>query len=186
MERIIVSEQFRLSKTNCSFEAEFNEKIDLREVYKVMEAAVKALNYEDPYTTLWLQDLSDSCETDIIDYQSTLASEAFAFYVPAMIEAVAKAFPEVAFEVHANYDDQRCLYIDDFKASFSDHHLIITEEFDSDDYGYFCPECGSWIAPSWEDFGGEAVVCDGCDESFDVSRLKYVPPFVEVHEFEIY
>ena len=60
MERINVSEQFRLCKTNCSFEAEFSAKINLREVYKVMEAAVKALDYEDPYTALWLQDLSGS------------------------------------------------------------------------------------------------------------------------------
>ena len=185
MERIIVSDQFRLDKTNCSFEVEFSEKIDMREVYKVMEAAVKALNYEDPYTALWLQDLSDSCEAGKIDYESTLASEAFAFYVPAMVEALAKAFSEVSFEAHADYDDQRCFYVDDFKASFGNHHLTITEQFNSDDYGYFCPECGSWIAPSWETFDGETVSCDGCDESFDVSSLKFVPPFEEVHEYEI-
>ena len=120
MERIIVTEQFRMNKTNCDFEVNFSAKIDLLKAYEEMAAAVKALDFEDPYTALWLQDLSDSCETDKIDYQSTLASEAFAFYVPAMIEAVAKAFPEVGFEANANYDDQRCLYIDDFKASFLD------------------------------------------------------------------
>ena len=34
-------------------------------------------------------------------------------------------------------------------------------------------------------FDDETVVCDGCEESFDVSNLKFVPPFVEVHEYEI-
>ena len=185
MERIVVSEWFRTSKTNCDFEVNFSAKIDLLKAYEEMAAAVKALDFEDPYTALWLQDLGDSCEAGKIDYQSTLESETFVHYVPAMIKAIAKAFPEVSFEAHANYDDQRCYYVDDFKASYSNHHLIITEQFDSDDYGYFCPECGSWIAPSLDYFDDETVVCDGCEESFDVSNLKFVPPFVEVHEYEI-
>ena len=185
MERIIVSEYFRMNKTNCDFEVNFNAKIDLRKAYEEMVAAVKALDREDPYTALWLQDLADSCQAGKIDYQSTLESDTFFHYIPAMIKAIANAFPEVSFEAHANYDDQRCLYVDDFKASFSNHHLTITEQFDDDTHGYFCPECGSWIAPSWAEFDEESIVCDGCEESIDVSNLKFVPPLVEVHEYEI-
>ncbi len=185
MERIIVSEHFRMNKTNCDFEVNFSAKIDLLKAYEEMVAAVKALDREDPYTALWLQDLADSCQAGKIDYQSTLESDTFFHYIPAMIKAIANAFPEVSFEAHANYDDQRCLYVDDFKASFSNHHLTITEQFDDDNHGYFCPECGSWIAPSWAEFDEESIVCDGCEESIDVSNLKFVPPLVEVHEYEI-
>ena len=81
MERIVVSEWFRISKTNCDFEVNFNAKIDLLKAYEEMAAAVKALDFEDPYTALWLQDLNDSCEAGKIDYQSTLESETFVHFI---------------------------------------------------------------------------------------------------------
>ena len=153
-----------------------------------MAAAVKALDFEDPYTALWLQDLGDSCEAGKIDYQSTLESETFVHFIPAMIEAIAKAFPEVSFEAHASYNDQSCLYVDIFEASFSEHHLTITEKFTDDENGYFCPECGAWIlrVTANENYDAdEEIECGECEESFKLSDLKFVPPTVTNYEIKI-
>lgn len=185
MKRIEVSEAFRVCKTNVRFEMTFDAKIDMHEVYKVMENTVLAIADENGYYQLWLQDLYDCCEDNKFDIGSTLVSNEYTLYVPAMLKAIAEAFPSVNFEAIAVYDDQRCFCVDEFTATYCNHHLSITERFDDDESGYFCPECGLWLAPSWTQFDADEVVCDDCEEIFVVSNLKYVPPFVEVHEYEI-
>ena len=49
MERINVSEGFRLEQTNCHFKMEFSEKVDMHKVYEAMEAAVMAIVDENGY-----------------------------------------------------------------------------------------------------------------------------------------
>lgn len=88
MERIIVSKEFRFSQTNCNFKMDFNGKIDMRKAYEAMEAAVKAIAQKGGYYPLWLQDLSDCCNTDGFDFESTLGSDEFYHYVPAMCNTV--------------------------------------------------------------------------------------------------
>lgn len=188
MERIIVSKEFRFSQTNCNFKMDFNGKIDMRKAYEAMEAAVKAIAQKGGYYPLWLQDLSDCCNTDGFDFESTLGSDEFYHYVPAMCKAVAEAIPTASFKAHARFDDQRCYWMDEYDATFSNHHLSITETFEDDNNGYFCPECGCSVAPCgdinvW--FDSDEVTCEGCDEVIKVSELKYVPPTVAKSEYDI-
>ncbi len=185
MERIIISEGFRVMKTNCHFKMEFSTKVDMRKAYESMEAAVKAIADTDGYYPLWLQDLSDCCDNDCFDIESTLYSEEFYRYVPAMYQAVAEVFPTTEFEAYARYDDQKCYWIDEFEASFKGNHLTITETFADDDCGYFCPECGSWIYPCGMVFKGDEIICDDCDETIKVSDLVYVPATVTKSEYTI-
>ena len=183
MERINVSEGFRVMQTNCHFKMEFSAKVDMRQAYEAMEAAVKAIADEDGYYPLWLQDLGDCCDNDCFDIESTLGCEEFYHYVPAMYKAVADALPSSEFEAYAWYDDLKCYWIDEFEASFKDRHLTITETFADDDCGYFCPACGSWVSSSGMVFEGDEIICDDCDETIKVSDLVLVPPTVTVSEY---
>ena len=186
MERIIVSENFRLSKTNSSFDMKFSEKIEMRKAYEAMEAAVMAIVNENGYYAIWLQDLADCCEAESFSVESSLECMEFVDYLPAMCKAVAEAFPTVNFEAHAEYDDQRCYWMDEYDVTFSDGHLSITETFEDDECGYFCPECGSWVAPCGDGwFDSDEVTCEDCDEVIKVSDLKYVPPTVTKSEYDI-
>lgn len=114
MERINVSEGFRFTHTNSHFEMKFSDKVDMRKAYEAMEAAVMAVVNEDGYYALWLQDLADCCEAKSFSVESTLECMEFVEYIPAMCKAVAEAFPTVNFEAYAEYDDQRCYWMDDF------------------------------------------------------------------------
>jgi len=182
MERINVSEGFRVMKTNCHFKMEFSAKVDMRKAYEAMEAAVMAIADTDGYYPLWLQDLGDCRDNDCFDIDSTLYSDEFNRYVPAMYKAVAEEFPSSDFEAYAWYDDLKCYWVDEFEASFKDHHLTITETFADDDCGYFCPDCGCPIGSCDRVFDDDEIVCYDCDETIKVSSLKYVPPTVTVTE----
>ena len=185
MERINVSEGFRFSQTNCNFKMEFSSKTNMRKAYEAMEAAVMNIVDKTGYYALWLQDLADCCETDKFDIESTLHSCEFYEYVPAMCKAVAEAIPDVNFEAHAFYNDLRCYWVDEFKVSFKDNLLSITETFEDDDCGYFCPECGYQVGTPHEEFEDEEITCDDCDETIKVSNLEYVPPTVTKSEYVI-
>jgi hypothetical protein len=188
MERINVSEGFRVMKTNCHFKMEFSAKIDMRKAYEAMEAAVMAIADTDGYYPLWLQDLGDCCENDCFDIDSTLGCEEFYSYVPAMYKAVAEAFPSSEFEAYAWYDDLKCYCVDEFEGIFKGNRLVITETFADDDHGYFCPECGYQVATCGdiEDrFESDEITCDDCDEVIKVSDLRYVPPTVTVTEYHL-
>ena len=85
---------------------EFSSEVDMHKAYEAMEAAVMSIVDENGYYDLWLQDLGDGCGNNrfVIEY-STLYSDEFTNYVPAMCKAVAEAFPSVSFEVSALYND---------------------------------------------------------------------------------
>ena len=185
MERINVSDEFRFAQTNCSFKMEFHSKVDMRKAYEAMEAAVMAVADQHGYYQLWLQDLSDCCDTERFDINSTLLSDEFNKYAPAMCKAVAEAFPEVDFEAYAYYDDLRCYWVDEFEVAYKNHQLTITETFMDDDNGYFCPECGYSVGTVGMIFDEDEITCDDCDEVTKVSDLKYVPPTVTKSEYFI-
>ena len=44
MERINVSEEFRMMQTNCEFKLEFEKNADMRKAYNAVEAAIEALD----------------------------------------------------------------------------------------------------------------------------------------------
>ena len=121
MERINVSEAFRVCQSNCNFKMEFSTEIDMHKAYEAMRTAVMSIVDEDGYYDLWLQDLADGCGNNrfVIEY-STLRSYEFNEYIPAMCKAVAEAIPDVNFEVYAYYDDLQCYWVDEFEASCSD------------------------------------------------------------------
>ncbi len=98
MERIIVSEAFRVAKTNSRFDLKFNADVDLGKAYEAMETAINEIAKGEGYKNLWLQDLRDCCDKDEFSINSTLDSDEFAVFIPAMCEAVAKAMPGVEFE----------------------------------------------------------------------------------------
>ena len=185
MERINVSEGFRFMQANCNFKMEFNAKVDMRKAYEAMEAAVMAIADTDGYYPLWLQDLGDCCGNNCFDIESTLYSDEFNRYVPAMCKAVAEAFPGTAFEAYAYYYDLRCYWVDEFEATFKGNLLTITESFADDDCGYFCPDCGFWVGSCGMIFEGDEIVCDDCDETIKVSDLVYVPATVTKSEYAI-
>ena len=185
MDRINVSEGFRVMKTNCHFKMEFSAKVDMRKAYEAMEAAVKAISETDGYYPLWLQDLGDCCDNDCFDISSTLHSDEFYRYVPAMYKAVAEAFPSSEFEAYAWYDDLKCYWVDEFEATFKGNRLSINETFADDNCGYFCPECGYQVALHDEVIEGDEIACDDCDETIKVSDLVYVPATVTKSEYTI-
>ena len=185
MKKINVSEGFRVMQTNCHFKMEFSAKVDMRKAYEAMEAAVMAIAEADGYYPLWLQDLSDCCDNGSFDIDSTLGSDEFNRYVPAMCKAVAEAFPATAFEAYAYYDDLRCYWVDEFEASFKGNLLTITESFQDDDCGYFCPDCGGAIGSCGMIFEDDEIVCSDCDETIKVSDLVYVPATVTKSEYTI-
>ena len=186
MERINVTEAFRFEQTNCSFKMLFNENADMERAYAAMEAAIQTLKNENGYYQLWLQDLHDCCDSQSFEIESTLFSEEFNKYIPAMCTAVANALPEISFSAYANYDDLRCLYIDEFEISYNDHRLVVTETFEDDSCGYFCPNCGECIDRTYATFDeDEEIECGECEESFKLSDLKFVPPIVTNYEIKI-
>ena len=185
MKKINVSEGFRVMQTNCHFKMEFSAKVDMRKAYEAMEAAVMAIAEADGYYPLWLQDLSDCCDNGSFDIDSTLGSDEFNRYVPAMCKAVAEAFPATAFEAYAYYDDLRCYWVDEFEASFKGNLLTITESFQDDDCGYSCPDCGGAIGSCGMIFEDDEIVCSDCDETIKVSDLVYVPATVTKSEYTI-
>lgn len=187
MERIIVSDAFRFAQTNCNFKMKFSTKIDMRKAYEAMEAVVLSLVDEDEggYYKLWLQDLADCCGTDCFEISSTLYSYEFNQYVPAMCKAVAEASPATEFEAYAYYDDLQCYWIGEFEVSFKDNLLSITEGFEDDDCGYFCPDCGYQVGTANEEFEEEEITCDDCKETIKVSELLFVPVKVTKTEFTI-
>ena len=184
MERINVSEASRICKSNCNFKMEFNVKADMNEAYEAMKAAVMSVVDEYGYYELWLQDLADGCKDNcFIIEQSTLCSDEFNNYIPAMCKAVAEAIPSIEFEAYAYYDDLQCYWVNEFEASFKDHHLNITESFQDDNCGYFCPDCGYQVGIVGEIFEEDEIECDDCEEIIKVSDLKYVPPTVTKSEY---
>ncbi|MBR5640652.1 MAG: hypothetical protein IKW92_00790 [Firmicutes bacterium] len=185
MERIIVSEAFRIAKTNCSFNLKFNAEVDLNKAYEAMEVAINEITKGEGYKDLWLQDLRDCCDKDEFNINSTLESDEFANYIPAMCEAVAKAMPEIEFEGTAYYDELRGYYIDDFEFSFYDGTLTIKETVADDDCGYFCPECGERVAYFDEELIDDEIECEDCEETIKVCDLKKVEAYTSRKEIKI-
>ena len=178
MERINVTEIWRTHYTNTTFTMVFANETDTKKAFNAMEAAIKEINYEDGYADLWLQDLSDSRTDDSFDFESTLCWDEFTQYIPAMLKAVAEALPSVPFTGNAKYDSVSYIEVDEFEFAFSGNSLYIKETFTGEDHGYFCPECGSFVALPWEQFESDEIQCDDCEETIKVSDLMYVPSAV--------
>ena len=185
MERIIVSEAFRVGKTNSRFDLKFNEDVDLNKAYEAMEAAINEIAKGEFYKDLWLQDLRDCCDKDAFSIYSTLECEGFANYIPAMCEAVAKAMPEVEFEGTACYDELKGYYIHDIEFSYYDGILTIEETVADEECGYFCPECGAFVAFYNEELTDDEIECEDCEETIRVSDLKKVEAYTSRREIRI-
>lgn len=186
MERIKVSDEWRLLKADTTFEMEFSKPIDKSIALKAMKDAIKAINYEDGYADLWLQDLADCKKENGFDILSALYGDEFYQYIPAMCKAVAEALPEIGFCGYACNDSLKCYSVDEFEFSYDGKKLSLKETYADDDCGFFCPDCGMWILPahalrSYED--DDEIDCDDCDKVFKFSELKYVPPTINNLEF---
>lgn len=68
---------------------------------------------------------------------------------------------------------------------FKNNLLSITESFEDDDCGYFCPECGYQVGTPHEEFEDEEITCFDCDETIKVSDLVFVPATVTKTEYFI-
>ena len=185
MERINVSEAWRMHQCDTTFELRFAENVDMNKAFEAMKAAVEEINYENGYADIWLQDLGDCCDKDHFEILSKLWTEEFEMYIPAMCKAVAAAFPNVSFNGYACYDSLKCYCVDDYEFSFNGSCLHIEETFADDECGYFCPDCGYQVAFYNEEFDSDEIECDDCKETIKVADLKYVPPFHEVKDIII-
>ena len=186
MERINVSAEWRAHKTDSFFEMKFADKENKSKALDAIRTAIKGINYENGYSDLWLQDLEDCTLENGFEIRSTLWSDEFNQYIPAMCKAVAVALSGSSFSGSACHDSLKCYYIDNFEYSFDGATLHIKERFEDDECGYFCPDCGSWIRPadcSFED--DEEIECDDCEEVFKVSDLNYIPAVVTHYEIKI-
>jgi len=185
MERINVSESWRIHNCNTQFEMEFSSKVDMEMAYNAMEQAVFSLNkdYLRDYRGLWLQDLHDCCDKSSFNILSALDSDAYEDYIPAMANAVAKAMPNCNFKVYALYDDQQCFWLDSFDFVY-ENGILIGEESQTDaEIGYVCPQCGCAMFDLDDTPSGDTMICDGCEEEIKVCDLKKVDP--KIKEFFI-
>lgn len=178
MTRINVSNSWRMMHTDTTFKMTFSEKADTNKALEAIKTAITAINYENGYAELWLQDLSDSRTNSSFEINSTLWSYEFAQYIPAMLKAVAEALPTVSFNGFAVHDSLKCFYVDEFEFSFDGNNLHIKETFMDDESGYFCPKCGCFVAYPYEEFESEEIQCEDCEETIKVADLKYVAPTV--------
>lgn len=187
MERIIVSEGFRVEQTNTHFEMKFEESTDTNKALEAIKEVVYEIKEANRYcyADLWIQDLGDSRMDNGFKIDSTLRCDEFSDYIPAMLKAVAKALPSASFKGIAYYDDLRCLYIDEYEFSYSNRKLNIKETFMDDNCGYFCPHCGCLVVFPDEEINSDEYECDDCEETFKVSDLKFVPPTVSEETIEI-
>ena len=178
MERINVTEEWRIMNSDSRFAMKFSEKIDMEKAFEAMKDAIQETRTEKGYADLWIQDLGDCCTGDNFDIMSTLYENEFVEYIPAMLIAVAKAFPTIAFSGDAHRSDLKCFSESDFEFDYDTRRLHIKETFMDDDNGYFCPECGYQVALPYEEFDSdeEEIECDDCEETIRVKDLKYVPP----------
>ncbi len=157
---------------------EFSKSVDIHEALSAMKAA----NTEKDS---WLDSLCDK-NADTIMIGWGFDSDVYPDALPAICKVVAETFSDTAFKGSAIFDDTRCLWIDQFDFTFDGKALFITETFEDDECGYFCPECGCWIRPAHASFGDdEEIECDDCEETFKASELKYVPSVVTETTYSI-
>ena len=189
MERINVSEFFRMCKTNTHFEMRFAEKTDTNKVLEIMKEVIISFNYDIPYleayAPLFIQDLGDCRTENSFVTDSTLRSGEYEEYIPRMLKAIAKALPSVSFEGHANFDDTSCYCILDFDFSYNGKQLYIKSTSMDDENGYFCPECGYMVAEADHVFASDEIECEDCEEIIKVADLKYVPAKVTEETIDI-
>ena len=157
---------------------EFSKSVDIHKAFDAMKAA----NTE---SETWLDSLCDGEDgSNTIGWG--LDAGVYPDAVPAFCKAVAETFSDNTFHGGADFTDTRCYWIDQFDFSYDGETLQITESFESDDHGYFCPECGCWIAPAHASFDDdEEIECDDCEENIKASDLKYVPAEVVHQEIKI-
>lgn len=189
MERINVSESFRMCKTNTHFEMRFAENTDTKKALEAMLEVIDPKKYEDPYlqafSPLFIQDLGDNRTDNGFDFDSSLRSYEYEDLIPAMLKAIAKALPDASFEGCANFDDTSCYYIHDFEFSYNGKQLYIKSTFMDDEKGYFCPDCGYQVAEADHVFDSDEIECEDCEEIIKVADLKYVPADVTEETIDI-
>ncbi len=157
---------------------DFAKEVDIHKAFEAMKAAASE-------NAPWLDSLSDN-ENGTIKIGYGFDSGVFPDAIPAICKAVAEIFTDNTFAGSAIFDDTRCLWIDQFDFTFDGKDLFITETFEDDECGYFCPECGCWIRPAHASFGDdEEIECDDCEETFKASELKYVPSVVTETTYSI-
>ena len=159
----------------CELHFEFTKSVDIRKAFAAIPAE----------KATWLEYLIET-DTDTFTVNARIRTEGFLEEVPAFYKAVAETFSDVTFTGNAWFSDTSCYWEDSYEISYNDGLLCMTETFADDEYGYFCPECGYWVAPYNETFDDdEEIECDDCEALIKVSDLKYVPPLVEKHEIRI-
>ena len=169
------SKTWSLNFRNSEFHIEFTESVDIREAF----AAIPADN------TAWMEHIADT-DNDTINVGCRFRSFGFVEFVPAFFKAVAETFPAVAFSGDAWMSDMSCYWEDSYEVSYNNGVISMTETFADDEHGYFCPECGSWVAPCHETFDeDEEIECEDCEEVIDAADLEFVPPTVTKHEIVI-
>ena len=167
-ERIIVATGWRLNNCCVNFEIDFNNEVNMEVVYEAMANAIEGK--EGAYKELFLHDLEDSCKGRQIDVWTALGYEAYTEFIPEVLKAAAAASPDTNFEGRAVFDDTRCYYIHTFNFNYEDGVLTIEETIVDDECGYFCPDCGSFVAYIYDDLESE-MECEDCETMIAAEEL---------------
>ncbi len=127
MERINVSESFRMCNTNTHFEMRFEGKADTKKALEAMLEVIDLNKYEEPYlpafSPLFIQDLGDNCTDNGFDFDSSLRSYEYEDIIPAMLKAVAKALPEMPFKGYSCFGATNCYDIHEIEFSYNGKQL---------------------------------------------------------------
>lgn len=174
------SKEINVFNYGTEIRMEFAEKVDIQIVAEtMMEAVRETIGKNGDYVDRWIQELDDCCKGIKEEIECELWSDEFTQIIPSMVKAVAEALPSVTFNGYAIRDDMKCFWIDTFDYSYDGNTLHIKETFMDDENGYFCPECGCFVAYPNEMFEDDEIIeCYDCEEKFKATDLKYVAPIV--------
>ena len=169
---------------NTEFKMSFKEKADTAKALEAFRQVISNIDYTDGNGALWIQSLSDNRTDKGFEIESDLWCDEFSQYIPAMIKAVAEVLPTSSFEGSANYNSLQCFCVDEYEFSLSNRKLHIKETFMDDNCGYFCPDCGCFVAYLDQTFDTEEIECEDCEKPYKVTDLKYVPPTLNEETIE--
>lgn len=177
MKKATESKTWSITLGNSEIEIRFDESVDIR----------KAFDAIPPEKATWMTYMRESdTKENTICVDCYFESFGFNEEVPALIKAIAETFPSIPSCGSAWYQDRRCYDNEYIDFAYSNGLLQMTEKVANDDNGYFCPDCGYWIAGADVIFNeDEGFECDDCEKTLKVSDLKYIPLFVEHHEIKV-
>ena len=160
---------------NCEIHFEFAESVDIR----------KALETIPSEKATWMSYLCDT-NTDTFNLDCRVKFGGYNEEFPALYKAVAEYFQSIDFTGDCSYSDTICYDERFVEIRYSKNTLHVTETIEDDECGYYCPDCGCWIAPAGDELAAdEELECEECGKVFKVSDLKFVPPYVCHDEYII-